>query len=155
MHIIAAKAVALKEAEAPEFKEYQQRVVSNAAALAKALMDRGLRLVSGGTDNHLILVDVRNLGLTGKDAEEALDAVGITANKNAIPFDPEKPFVTSGLRLGTPAVTTRGMGTVEMDEIGDVIYRVLAAPQALDVLAEAKRRREKLCRDFPLYQGLA
>ena len=155
MHIIAAKAVALKEAEAPEFKEYQQRVVSNAAALAKALMDRGLRLVSGGTDNHLILVDVRNLGLTGKDAEEALDAVGITANKNAIPFDPEKPFVTSGLRLGTPAVTTRGMGTVEMDEIGDVIYRVLAAPQALDVLGEAKRRREKLCRDFPLYQGLA
>ena len=155
MHIIAAKAVALKEAEAPEFKEYQQRVVSNAAALAKALMDRGLRLVSGGTDNHLILVDVRNLGLTGKDAEEALDAVGITANKNAIPFDPEKPFVTSGLRLGTPAVTTRGMGTAEMDEIGDVIYRVLAAPQALDVLGEAKRRREKLCRDFPLYQGLA
>ncbi|NLY52252.1 MAG: serine hydroxymethyltransferase [Firmicutes bacterium] len=154
MHIIAAKAVALKEAAAPEFKEYQQRVVNNAAALAKALMDRGLRLVSGGTDNHLMLVDVRNLRLTGKDAEEALDAVGITTNKNAIPFDPEKPFITSGLRLGTPAVTTRGMGTAEMEEIGDIIYRVLASPQAPDVLEEAKQRREKLCRDFPLYDDL-
>ena len=154
MHIIAAKAVALKEAAAPEFKEYQQRVVNNAAALAKALMDRGLRLVSGGTDNHLMLVDVRNLRLTGKDAEEALDAVGITTNKNAIPFDPEKPFITSGLRLGTPAVTTRGMGTAEMEEIGDIIYRVLASPEAPEVLEEARQRREKLCRDFPLYDDL-
>ena len=154
MHIIAAKAVALKEAAAPEFKEYQQRVVSNAAALAKALRDRGLRLVSGGTDNHLILVDVRSLGLTGKDAEEALDAVGITTNKNAIPFDPEKPFITSGLRLGTPAVTTRGMGTAEMEAIGDIIYRVLASPEAPEVLEEARQRREKLCRDFPLYDDL-
>ncbi|NLA58970.1 MAG: serine hydroxymethyltransferase [Firmicutes bacterium] len=154
MHIIAAKAVALKEAATSEFREYQQRVVSNAAALAKALKDRGLRLVSGGTDNHLMLVDVRNLGLTGKAAEEALDAVGITANKNAIPFDPEKPFITSGLRLGTPAVTTRGMGAAEMEEIGDIIYRVLASPDAPDVLEEAKQRREKLCRDFPLYEDL-
>ena len=154
MHIIAAKAVALKEAAAPEFKEYQQRVVNNAAALAKALMDRGLRLVSGGTDNHLMLVDVRNLRLTGKDAEEALDAVGITTNKNAIPFDPEKPFITSGLRLGTPAVTTRGMGTAEMEAIGDIIYRVLASPEAPEVLEEARQRREKLCRDFPLYDDL-
>ena len=101
-----------------------------------------------------MLVDLRNIGLTGKEAEEALDSIGITTNKNAIPFDPEKPFITSGLRLGTPAVTTRGMGKDEMEEIADIIYRVLTAPHAPDVLEEASRRREKLCRDFPLYDDL-
>ncbi|NMB45990.1 MAG: serine hydroxymethyltransferase [Firmicutes bacterium] len=154
MHIIAAKAVALKEAGTSEFLEYQRCVVKNAAALAKALTERGLRLVSGGTDNHLILVDVRGLGLTGKVAEEALDAVGITVNKNTIPFDPESPFITSGIRLGSPAVTTRGMGEAEMDEIGDIIYQVLAAPKAAETLNEARQRRHRLCQEFPIYTWL-
>lgn len=154
MHIIAAKAVALKEAASSEFVEYQRHVVGNASALAKALSDRGLRLVSGGTDNHLMLVDVRNLGLTGKVAEAALDAVGITVNKNAIPFDPENPFITSGIRLGSPAVTTRGMGKPEMEEIGDIIYQVLVAPDVPEVLDEARQRRQRLCDKFPLYDWL-
>jgi glycine hydroxymethyltransferase len=154
MHIIAAKAVALKEAASSEFVEYQRHVVENASALAKALSDRGLRLVSGGTDNHLMLVDVRNLGLTGKVAEAALDAVGITVNKNAIPFDPENPFITSGIRLGSPAVTTRGMGKPEMEEIGDIIYQVLVAPDVPEVLDEARQRRQRLCDKFPLYDWL-
>ena len=154
MHIIAAKAVALKEAASSEFVEYQRHVVGNASALAKALSDRGLRLVSGGTDNHLMLVDVRNLGLTGKVAEAALDAVGITVNKNAIPFDPENPFTTSGIRLGSPAVTTRGMGKPEMEEIGDIIYQVLVAPDVPEVLDEARQRRQRLCDKFPLYDWL-
>jgi len=117
-------------------------------------MDNGLQLSGGGTDTHLMLVDLRNINITGKAAEKLLDSVGITVNKNAIPFDPEKPFITSGLRLGTPAVTTRGMGKDEMEEIADIIYRVLTAPHAPDVLEEASRRREKLCRDFPLYDDL-
>ncbi|NLJ24875.1 MAG: serine hydroxymethyltransferase [Firmicutes bacterium] len=151
MHIIAAKAVALKEAATPEFMEYQQHVVENASALAKALTERGLRLISGGTDNHLMLVDVRGLGLTGKVAEEALDAVGITVNKNTIPFDPESPFITSGIRLGSPAVTTRGMGKAEMEEIADIIYQVLSNSTVDKVLDEARQRRQTLCERFPIY----
>ncbi|NLJ85856.1 MAG: serine hydroxymethyltransferase [Firmicutes bacterium] len=153
MHVIAAKAVALKEAQTQEFVEYQRRVVNNAAALAKALMDRGLRLVSGGTDNHLMLVDVRGLGLNGRQAEEILDSVGITTNKNAIPFDPESPFITSGIRLGSPAVTTRGMGEEEMEEIGDIIHGVLANPTSKMVLEDARKRRQQLCERFPIYEG--
>ena len=154
MHIIAAKAVALREAATSEFAAYQRQVVENASALAKALTERGLRLVSGGTDNHLMLVDVRSLGLTGKVAEETLDSVGITVNKNAIPFDPESPFITSGIRLGSPAVTTRGMGSPEMEEIAEIICQVLAAPDVPEVLDEARRRRQGLCDQFPLYDWL-
>ena len=155
MHIIAAKAVAFKEAMDETFLNYQAQIVKNAKALASALMERGIKLVSGGTDNHLILVDVRSLGLTGKVAEEVLDSVGITTNKNAIPFDPESPFVTSGIRLGTPAVTTRGMGPEEMEEIGDIIYTVLSNHESKEVLTEARARREKLCNRFPLYTDLS
>lgn len=155
MHIIAAKAVALKEADSEEFRDYQRRVVKNASALAKALMDRGLEIVSGGTDNHLLLVDVRGLGLTGKVAEETLDSVGITTNKNAIPFDPESPFVTSGIRLGSPAVTTRGMDEAEMEEIGSIIYQVLSNPNSPEALEEARKRRQALCERFPLYENLS
>ena len=114
MHVIAAKAVAFKEALEPEFKEYQRQVVANAKALASAMLERGYDLVSGGTDNHLILVSLIRKGLTGKDAEAALDAAGITVNKNVVPFDPQKPVITSGIRIGTPAVTTRGMREPEM-----------------------------------------
>ena len=155
MHIIAAKAVALKEAATAEFVEYQKHVVENASTLAKTLTERGLRLISGGTDNHLMLVDVRGLGLTGKVAEEALDAVGITVNKNAIPFDPESPFITSGIRLGSPAVTTRGMGKAEMEEIGDIIYQVLSSPTVDKMLNEARQRRQRLCERFPIYDWLS
>ena len=154
MHIIAAKAVALKEAQTPGFKEYQGNIVKNAQALAEALMERNMKLVSNGTDTHLLLLDVRNLGLTGKTAEELLDAVGITTNKNTIPFDPESPFVTSGVRLGTPAVTTRGMGITEMEEIADIIHDVLANPSSDKIAQEAKARREALCKRFPLYTDL-
>ncbi|HUQ16752.1 MAG TPA: aminotransferase class I/II-fold pyridoxal phosphate-dependent enzyme, partial [Candidatus Saccharimonadales bacterium] len=125
MHVIAGKAVALKEAATPEFKDYAKRIRSNAATLAGALAAAGLRLVSGGTDNHLMLVDVRPLGTKGKPAEKALDAVGITVNKNTIPYDPEKPGTGSGIRIGTPAVTTRGMGDPEMRRIGELIARCL------------------------------
>lgn len=127
MHIIAAKAVALKEAMQPEFVEYQERVLANAKALAAALSARGYRLVSGGTDNHLMLVDVKSKGITGKDAERVLDEIGITVNKNTIPFDQESPFVTSGIRLGTPAVTTRGYTEKDMETIADIIDEALKA----------------------------
>ncbi|MBI2914686.1 MAG: serine hydroxymethyltransferase [Firmicutes bacterium] len=153
MHVIAAKAVALKEAALPQFREYQSRVVGNAAALAENLVRRGLRVVSGGTDTHLTLVDVRSRGLTGKRAEDVLDKAGITANKNTIPFDPEGPQVTSGVRLGTPAVTTRGMGVREMAEIAEIIDLVLAAPDSEPV--EARQRVAELCSEFPLYGSLA
>src|SRR5215472_87853 len=126
MNTIAAKAVAFKEAASPDFQRYQQQVVDNALALAAALAEKGFRLVSGGTDNHLMLVDVRPFGVTGKDAEEALGAVHITVNKNGIPFDPEPPVRTSGLRLGTPAVTTRGFGTREMHELSELIHAAIA-----------------------------
>ena len=121
MHVIAAKAVALKEAMTPEFREYQKQIVANAAAMARTIAARGFRLVSGGTDNHLVLVDLRPKKMTGKIAEKALDKAGITVNKNKIPFDPEKPLVTSGIRIGVPAVTTRGMKEAEMSEIAALI----------------------------------
>ncbi|MHB1844105.1 MAG: serine hydroxymethyltransferase [Deltaproteobacteria bacterium] len=154
MHVIAAKAVAFGEALRPEFKAYQQRVLDNAKALAKALASTGLRLVSGGTDNHLILVDVRPLGLTGKVAEEALGRAEVTVNKNMIPFDPEKPTVTSGVRLGTPALTSRGMGVTEMERIGRLIGDVLRAPADESVSRRAKGEVSELARSFPLYREL-
>lgn len=155
MHVIAAKAVALKEAATPEFRQYQQRVLDNARTLAEALQQRGFRIVSGGTDNHLLLVDVKSSrGLTGKAAEKLLDAAGITVNKNTIPFDTESPAVTSGLRLGTPAATTRGMTTADMEEIAAVIDDVLSAPEDEAVLSSAKERVRALCEKYPLYGGL-
>ena len=152
MHVIAAKAVAFKEALDPSFKVYQQKILDNAQALAKALTERGFRLITGGTDNHLMLVDVRNKKVTGKVAEKALDKAGITANKNTIPNDPESPFVTSGLRLGTPAVTTRGMGTDEMVKIADFIDRALSAPEDEQNLASIKKEVVELCAKFPFYK---
>jgi glycine hydroxymethyltransferase len=155
MHVIAAKAVALKEAQSAEFVSYQKRVVENAQALAAALSARGFRLVSGGTDNHLMLVNVKVKGLTGKVAEAVLDELGITVNKNTIPFETESPFVTSGIRLGTPAVTTRGMDSQAMEEIADIIDAVLRAAAAgnLDSAKQELRARvEALVAQFPLDQ---
>ena len=151
MHIIAAKAVCFKEAATPEFAAYQKQLVKNAARLAGALTTAGFRIVSGGTDNHIVLVDVFSKGITGKVAEGALNAAGITVNKNAIPFDQNPPMVASGVRLGTPAVTTRGMGEAEMDVIAEYISRVLASPEDQGVLAGVKAEVETLCRKFPLY----
>ncbi len=151
MHIIAAKAVALGEALQPEFKVYAKQIVANAQALADTLQKEGLRLVSGGTDNHLMLVDTRSVGLTGKEAERLLDNVGITCNKNTIPFDPASPFITSGIRLGTPPGTTRGFGEKEFQEIGSIIALVLHAPDRPEAQREAAARVEALCKAFPLY----
>jgi glycine hydroxymethyltransferase len=151
MHVIAAKAVCLKEALEPSFAEYQRRIVANAKALARALADSGFRLVSGGTDNHLMLVDVFSRGLTGKVAEAALGTAGITVNKNAIPFDKNPPMVASGIRIGTPAVTTRGMGEPEMQRIAELIARALASPEDDGALAMVRAEVETLCREFPLY----
>lgn len=152
MHIIAAKAVAFKQALSPEFKEYQHQVVKNAKALADALEKGGLRLVSGGTDNHMILVDLKSSkGLTGQAVEKALDKAGITVNKNGIPYDTEKPMVTSGIRIGTPAVTTRGMKEKEMEEIGNFILETIANINDDKKLAEIKERVKELCLRFPLY----
>lgn len=151
MHIIAAKAVALKEAMAPEFKDYAQRIIENAKRLGESLVKEGLRLVSGGTDNHLLLLDVRELGLTGKVAEKALDDVGITTNKNTIPFDPESPFITSGIRIGTAAVTTRGFGLEDMDEIAAIISLTLKNYENEAVLQEVKDRVSALTKKYPLY----
>ncbi|HEV8662394.1 MAG TPA: serine hydroxymethyltransferase [Candidatus Methylomirabilis sp.] len=151
MHIIAAKAVALKEALTPEFKAYQRRIVANAAALAEELHRQGFRLVAGGTDTHLILVDLRPKGLTGKVAEAALGRAGITVNKNAIPFDPQPPAVTSGIRIGTPAVTTRGMGVEEMRLIGQLIAEVLQDVEDTARLAHVAAKVRELCQAFPLY----
>jgi glycine hydroxymethyltransferase len=151
VHVIAAKAVAFKEALAPEFKAYQQQIVKNAQALAATLVGEGFRLVSGGTDNHLMLVDVFARGVTGKVAEKALDKAGITANKNTIPFDTNSPMVASGIRLGTPALTTRGMKESDMEEVGRLVARALAAVENETVLAEVKRDVSKLCARFPLY----
>lgn len=148
-HVIAAKAVCFKEAMTDEFKEYQKRVVENAKHLAKALMDRGFNLVSGGTDNHLMLLDLRNKDITGKEAEHLLDEVGITVNKNTIPFDPQGPFVTSGIRIGTPAVTTRGFGKEEMIAIADIISWVIDNRDKN--LSYAKERVKELCDKYPLY----
>ena len=151
MHIIAAKAVCFKEASEPAFAAYQQQVVANARRLAASLADGGFRLVSGGTDNHLLLVDVVSRGLTGKLAEAALGQAGITVNKNTIPFDENPPMVASGIRLGTPALTTRGMAEAEMNQIGELIGRVLDAPEDDRVAGSVRAEVEALCRRFPLY----
>src|SRR6185369_15603862 len=153
VHIIAAKAVAFGEALREDFKEYQRQVLTNAKALASELQEQGLRLVSGGTDNHLMLVDVwmDAKGITGKDAEKALEAATITVNKNTIPFDQNKPFVASGLRIGTPAVTTRGMKEAEMREIGRLIAKIIQAPQSEDVRTKVLRDVTELTARFPLY----
>jgi glycine hydroxymethyltransferase len=152
MHVIAAKAVALKEALTPEFKAYQQQIVTNAKALASGLLKRGFRLVSGGTDNHLMLLDLRETELTGKLAQESLDRARITVNKNAIPFDPRSPFVTSGVRIGTPAVTSRGMKEREMEVIADLIYRALQKVGDERGLAAIGDEVKDLCSRFPLYR---
>ena len=150
MHVIAGKAVCFKEALSPEFKEYQKKIIENCAALADSLLKRGVNLVSGGTDNHLILLDLRSLKVTGRDAQHMLDEVNITCNKNGIPFDPEKPSVTSGIRLGTAAVTTRGMGVSEMDEITGFIYDILTD---FDGSKERVKAGVKALIDrFPLYE---
>ncbi len=154
MHVIAAKAVCFKEALKPEFKAYQKQIVKNAKALADALEKTGLRVVSGGTDTHLMLVDLRPKGLTGKVAEKALEDAGITVNKNTIPFDPETPFVTSGIRIGTPAVTTRGMKEAEMEVIAGFIGEVLDDVENSTLQERVRGDVEKLCRKFPLYEGL-
>ena len=151
VHIIAAKAVCLKEAAEPAFAAYQRQIVANAAKLASVLMANGFRLVSGGTDNHLMLVDVFSKGLTGKIAEVALGKAGITVNKNAIPFDQNPPMVASGIRIGTPAVTTRGMGEAEMEIIGELIARALKTPDDDRALGSVRAEVEALCRRFPLY----
>jgi len=153
MHIIAAKAVALKEAMTPEFKEYQARIVRNCRAMAQAVARRGFRLVSGGTDNHLFLVNLKDTPLTGKEAQEALDRVAITVNKNTVPFETRSPFVTSGIRAGTPAVTTRGMGEKEMDAIGTYIADILSAPNDPAVQKRVAAGVRELCDAFPIYPG--
>ena len=151
MHVIAAKAVALGEALQPEFKEYARQVVKNAAVLAKTLQEEGFRIVSGGTDNHLMLVDLTNKGITGKIAQTVLDEVNITANRNTIPFEPLSPFVTSGLRLGTPALTTRGFKEADLQEVGKIIALVLSDVENEEKKAEARQRVAALCKKYPLY----
>lgn len=154
MHVIAAKAVAFGEALKPEFREYAENIVKNAKAFAEGLKAEGFRLVSGGTDNHLILVDVRNKNLTGKEAEKLLDNIGITCNKNTIPFDPASPFVTSGIRLGTPAATTRGFKEEDFKEVASIMGLVLNNPEDTDKHAEAAKRVAVLCAKYPLYTNL-
>lgn len=155
MHVIAAKAVALGEALKPEFKQYAENIVANAKRLGEALAAEGISLVSGGTDNHLLLVNLTSLGITGKAAEEALDEIGITVNKNTIPFDKESPFVTSGIRIGTAAVTTRGFGLEEMEEIAKIIGLVLKNLNNGRAYEEARARVQALTERFPLYTGLS
>lgn len=154
MHVIAAKAVALGEALQPEFKVYAEQVIKNAKVLAAELIAKGLTIVSGGTDTHVMIVDVRNTGLTGKEAEHLLDEIGITANKNTIPFDPASPFVTSGVRLGTPALTTRGLKEDDMKEIADIIATVLQNPEDTAKHQDAAKRVAALCEKYPLYPNL-
>ena len=151
MHVIAAKAVALKEALGPDFKVYQQQIVKNAQALSRSLMSKGFRLTSGGTDNHLMLVDLRKSELTGKVAQETLDKARITVNKNAVPFDTRSPFVTSGIRIGTPAVTSRGMKETEMDAIGDFIATALNRVNDEAALRSIADQVGELCKKFPVY----
>ncbi|MDB9337810.1 MULTISPECIES: serine hydroxymethyltransferase [Cyanophyceae] len=153
-HVIAGKAVAFGEALKPEFQEYSAQVIENARALASQLQNRGLKLVSNGTDNHLMLVDLQNIGLTGKQADQLVSGVNITANKNTVPFDPQSPFVTSGLRLGSPAMTTRGMGVTEFTEIGNIIADRLLSPDSETVAQDCRQRVAALCDRFPLYPHL-
>ena len=152
MHVIAAKAVALEEALQPAFKEYAAQVVKNAKALAAALQEKGFRIVSGGTDNHLMLVDLRSKGVTGKEAQNLLDGVGITANRNTIPFEPLSPFVTSGIRLGSPALTTRGFKETDMEEVAAIIALVLDHATDTAAQEEARKRVDALCEKYPLYE---
>lgn len=154
MHVIAAKAVALGEALQPEFKTYAQNVVKNAQVLAETLISEGINIVSGGTDNHLMLIDTRSVNITGKEAEHVLDSIGITVNKNAIPFDPTSPFITSGIRIGTPAATSRGMDEAAMVEIGQIIAKTLKNSTDAAILEEAKRQVTALTDKFPLYPNL-
>jgi glycine hydroxymethyltransferase len=157
MHIIAAKAAAFQEALTPEFKDYQKQIVKNAATLAKALMKNGFNLVSGGTDNHLMMINLGDKdsgGPSGKKMEGALDKAGITANKNTVPFDTRKPFVASGIRLGTPAVTTRGMKEPEMEQIADFIKEVYDNYEDEEKLAEIKNNVKNFCQKFPIYENL-
>jgi len=152
MHVIAAKAVALQEALQPKFVDYQKQVVANARVMAETLSSRGLRIVSGRTESHVFLVDLRAKKVTGKDAEAALGKAHITVNKNAIPNDPEKPFVTSGIRIGTPAATTRGFGELECEELGHMIADVLDAPADDAVITRARQGVASLTRKFPVYK---
>jgi glycine hydroxymethyltransferase len=153
-HVIAGKAVAFGEALKPEFNAYSGAVIENAKAMAAQLQTRGFKLVSNGTDNHLMLVDLRSIGMTGKEADRLVSGINVTANKNTVPFDPESPFVTSGLRLGAPAMTTRGMGTAEFTEIADIIADRLLNPEDETVMASCLKRVESLCERFPLYPHL-
>ncbi|NEO66930.1 MAG: serine hydroxymethyltransferase, partial [Moorea sp. SIO4G2] len=153
-HVIAGKAVAFGEALTPAFKTYSAHVIENAKALARALQNRELKIVSGGTDNHVLLVDLRSIGMTGKRADQLVSGVKITANKNTVPFDPESPFVTSGLRLGSPAMTTRGMGVAEFTEIGNIIADRLLNPEDEQVANQCRQRVAQLCDRFPLYPHL-
>ena len=152
MHVIAAKAVAFKEALSDEFKVYQQQVLDNAKALADELVKKGFRIVSGGTDNHLMLVDLRSKNITGKEAQFLLDEIGITANRNTIPFEPLSPFVTSGIRLGTPALTTRGLKEEDIREVADIIADVIENREDSAVIEEAKAKVQAICKKFPLYE---
>jgi len=154
MHVIAAKAVAFKEALSPEFKNYSRAVIDNAKKLGEVISAAGFKLVSGGTDSHLLLVDLTEKGITGKEAEEALDACGITVNKNTVPFETRSPFITSGIRIGTAALTTRGMGTAQMEEIGEMIATVLANISNDSLYAGVREKVSRLCIEFPLYSDL-
>jgi glycine hydroxymethyltransferase len=151
MHVIAAKAVAFKEALSPEFKVYQQQIINNAQALSKGLIERDFNLVSGGTDNHLMLIDLRNKNLTGKEAEHLLDEAGITVNKNSIPFDPQSPFVTSGIRIGTPAATSRGFDEAAMTKIAEAIDLTITNREDANSLNKARQLVTEVCNQFPLY----
>lgn len=153
MHVVAAKAITYKEAMSPEFAAYQEQTLSNAKRLASNFADQGFRLVSGGTDTHLMLIDLTNKGLTGKEAQAILDEAGIVVNKNMIPFDQQKPFVTSGIRIGTPAVTTRGMGEAEMDQIAELIGLALAQPENGAAQESVRASVKELCSRFPIYGG--
>ena len=154
MHVIAAKAVCFKEAMQDEFKEYQRQIVKNAKAMEETFKELGYRLVSGGTDTHLLLVDLRSKGITGKEAEEALDKAGITVNKNTIPYDPQKPFIASGIRIGTPAITTRGMKEAEARRIVELIDRVLSNVGREQIYKEVRQEVNKMLKEFPLYPEL-
>ena len=151
MHIVAAKAVAFKEALSDEFKAYQQQVIKNAAVLADELTQKGFRIVSGGTDNHLMLVDLRSKNITGKEAQFLLDDIGITANRNTIPFEPLSPFVTSGIRLGTPALTTRGLKEDDIRQVADIIAKVIENRDNKEIISQAKAEVADICKRFPLY----
>ena len=150
MHVIAGKAVALRQAMQPEFAAYARRIVDNAQTLAQGLQARGLRIVSGGTDNHMMLVDLSGIGLTGRMGEAVLETAGITVNKNMIPHDPESPMVTSGIRIGTPAATTRGFGPGEMSQVAELIVQVLRAPEDERVAVAVRAKVRELCERFPV-----